>query len=67
MTKLAKKVSKARKIQRDRALEISASFVGDEADAYMSTTDRLAKKMHKGYFPMEKEVNICKEPHMTKR
>ena len=33
----------------------------------MATTERLARRMHNGYFKKPKEDNICKEPHLTKR
>jgi hypothetical protein len=35
----------------------------DEAERYMKSTERLSRRMHKGYFPKPKEVNIYKEPH----
>ena len=33
----------------------------------MSTTEKLARKMHKGYFLKAKEQNIFKVPHQTKQ
>ena len=33
----------------------------------MRTTERLARKMHSGYFQKPKEANICKGLYLTKR
>ena len=67
LSKLAKKVTKCRKIQRDRALEVNQDFNGDRAEAYLRTTEKLARRMHNGgYFKLPKEENIYKEPHLTK-
>ena len=55
LKKLAVKVTRFRKIQRDRAL--LANLEAQEADAYLKTTEKLARKMHSGYFPKEKDIN----------
>ena len=39
----------------------------DEAEAYLRTTERLARKMHNGYFKKEKEDNIYKAIYMSKK
>ena len=67
LAKLAKKVTKFRKIQRERAVDAKANFGNDNADAYLKTTERLARRMHKGYFVKAKEANIWKETRKTKR
>ena len=55
LKKLAVKVTRFRKIQRDRAL--LANLEAQEADAYLKTTEKLARKIHNGYFPKEKDIN----------
>ena len=67
LSKLAKKVTKFRKIQRDRALAANCSIGNNEAEEYLRTTEKLARKMHNGYFSKPKEANICKHPYLTKR
>ena len=67
MSKYAKKVTKFRKIIRERALTINASYNDDEAAAYLQTTEKLARKMHNGYFPTTKKENICKAKYMSKK
>lgn len=66
MKKLGKKVTRFRKIQREKALEVNQNIGDVDLETYLATTEKLARKMHKGYFVQEKEANICKERHLTK-
>ena len=63
LAKYAVQVSKIRKLLRQRALDISKGYTPDEATSYLQTTERLARKMHKGYFSRcnIKRANVCKE------
>jgi hypothetical protein len=55
LKKLAVKVTRFRKIQRDRAL--LANLEAQEADVYLKTTEKLARKIHSGYFQKKKDIN----------
>ena len=50
LSKFAKRVTRFRKIQRQRALEVSEGFDIEQAEKYLKTTERLARKMHSGFF-----------------
>ena len=59
LSKYGKKVTKYRKIQRDRALA-AGDYGQEQTDAYLRNIEKLAKRMHNGYFKKPKEENICK-------
>ncbi len=58
LSKLAKRVTKYRKIQRDRALAVQDDFQDVDAEAYQRTTESLARRMHNGYFPRRRRTTI---------
>jgi len=60
LEKLGRKVTKYRKMLRDRALEVSQSFTEEEAELYLKSTKALERRMQKGYFRAPKELNACK-------
>jgi hypothetical protein len=61
MNKMAIKATKMRKVQRDRASQVTNDFGDDNAEAYIRSCEALSRRMHKGFFPAKKSVNICKE------
>ena len=68
LEKLGQKATQARKIQRDRAAEENKKMnVNMDDEAYLRSTEALARKMHMGYFRQPKLENIFKEVRLTKR
>ena len=67
LKKHAVNVTKLRKLFRDRALAIVGKADGFDSDAYLSTTEKLARRMHRGAPKTLKSQNICMEPHLTKK
>ena len=67
LKKHAVAVTKVRKLFSDRALAILGGADGFDSAAYLSTTEKLARRMHKGPPSTLKSANICMEPHKTKK
>ena len=65
LKKLGKKVTGLRKVLRESALGANQNFQVNP-DEYLATTEKLARKMHKGYFVQAAKENIWKERNQTK-
>jgi len=60
-------VTKVRKLFRDRALAILGAADGFDSEAYLSTMEKLARRMHKRPPSTLRAANICMEPHKSRR
>jgi transposase len=67
LKKHAVNVTKVRKLFRDRALAIVGKADGFDSETYLSTMEKLARRMHKRAPSTLERTNICKEPHLTKK
>ena len=67
LKKHAANVTKVRKLFRERALAVVGKADGFDSEAYINTTEKLARRMHKGAPSTLRNTNICKEPHLTKK
>ena len=63
LKKYGQKVTKIRKVLRDRALAAGSQYSEEMAERYLAGTEALARKMHQGYFRVPKSKNIWKMPH----
>jgi hypothetical protein len=48
-------------------MNVNVDDVNDEDEFYLRITEKLARKMHMGYFKRTKEENIYYQPYLTKR
>ena len=63
----AKKETQYRKHVRDKASQECKELAEDKANEYLRQTEQLSRRMHKGYFPKQKEVEVAREASQTKR
>ena len=73
LERLGQRATLARKIQRERASAVikdggyPENMNEEDAEAYLMSTERLARKMHMGYFRAPKSENIYYVPQLSKR